>query len=232
MSIPIYCLNFNNPTRKTSMESRFKTVGISNYKMSAGVPLSDPRISTTCEHTKKCHSCMYGHLDMIRDFLENTDSQYGIFCEDDIMIDADFLPRLDHIVRDFEKQNLDIVLLGYLISHIVVGDSHYGFPVSLHSTYEGTAYRYYGYAPETIWGTQMYMMTRKHAKYIIDKYSCPEANPHVHFSADWTITQEGERRIVYPMLAIEDGKTTYENAGQAHFHHLSHIAHLNSSNYI
>ncbi len=227
MSIPIYCLNFNNPTRKASMESRFKTTGITNYKMSAGVPLSDPRISATCEHTKKCYSCMYGHLDMIRDFLENDSSPYGIFCEDDIMIDADFLPRLNHIVRDFEKQNLDIMLLGYLISYII-GERHDGFS----SLYEGTTYRYYGYAPETIWGTQMYMMTRKHAKYIIDKYSSPEANPDVHFSADWTITQEGERRIVYPMLAIEDGKTTYNDAGQAHFHHLSHIIHLNSSKYI
>ena len=227
MSIPIYCLNFNNPTRKASMESRFKTTGITNYKMSAGVPLSDPRIKTTCEHTKKCYSCMYGHLDMIRDFLENDSSPYGIFCEDDIMIDADFLPRLHHIVCDFEKQNLDIMLLGYLISYII-GERHDGFS----SLYEGTTYRYYGYAPETIWGTQMYMMTRKHAKYIIDKYSSPEANPDVHFSADWTITQEGERRIVYPMLAIEDGKTTYNDAGQAHFHHLSHIIHLNSSKYI
>ena len=227
MSIPIYCLNFNNPTRKASMESRFKTAGITNYKMSAGVPLSDPRISATCDHTKRCHSCMYGHLDMIRDFLENNSSPYGIFCEDDIMIDADFLPRLNHIVRDFENQNLDIMLLGYLIGHVLGG----GYD-RFSSLYEGTTYRYYEYVPETIWGTQMYMMTRKHAKYIIDKYSGPEANPNVHFSADWTITQEGERRIVYPMLAIEDGKTTYENAGQAHFHHLSHVAHLNSSNYI
>ena len=224
MSIPIYCLNFNNPTRKTSMESRFKAAGIHNYKMSAGVPLSDNRIKTTCNHTKKCHSCMYGHLDMIRDFLENDSSPYGIFCEDDIMIDAEFMPRLDHIVHDFEKQNLDIVLLGYLIGHVISCD--------FQPLYEGSKYKYYGYAPETIWGTQMYMMTRKHAKYIIDKYSCPEANPNVHFSADWTITQEGERRIVYPMLAIEDGKTTYDNAGQAHFHHLSHVAHLNSSKYI
>jgi hypothetical protein len=119
------------------------------------------------------------------------------------------------------------MLLGYLISYII-GERHDGFS----SLYEGTTYRYYGYAPETIWGTQMYMMTRKHAKYIIDKYSSPEANPDVHFSADWTITQEGERRIVYPMLAIEDGKTTYNDAGQAHFHHLSHIIHLNSSKYI
>jgi GR25 family glycosyltransferase involved in LPS biosynthesis len=209
------------------MESRFKTAGITNYEMSDGVPLSDHRITTTCNHTKRCHSCMYGHLDMIRDFLENDSSPYGIFCEDDIMIDADFLPRLDHILRDFEKQNLDIMLLGYLIGHALGGGND-----SFSSLYKGTTYRYYEYVPETIWGTQMYMMTRKHAKYIIEKYSCPEANPDVHFSADWTITQEGERRIVYPMLAIEDGKTTYDNAGQAHFHHLSHVAHLNSSKYI
>jgi hypothetical protein len=52
------------------------------------------------------------------------------------------------------------------------------------------------------------------------------------FSADWTITQEGNRRIVYPMLAIEDGTGKYDDEGQAQMHALSHSAHLGSSTYI
>jgi GR25 family glycosyltransferase involved in LPS biosynthesis len=220
----IYCLNFNNPERKASMESRFKEIGIDDYVMSPGVPLSDKRITVTCEHTKKCHSCMYGHLDMIRNFLDNDSHPYGIFCEDDIMIDADFVNRINHVISDFEKQDLDIMLLGYLINHVIVGDS---------PSFEGTIYKYYEYVPKTIWGTQMYMMTRKHARYIVNKYGQQKMeNLNIPFSADWTITQEGNKRIVYPMLAIEDGKTTYEHPGQAHFHQLSHSVHLNSSNYV
>ena len=33
------------------------------------------------------------------------------------------------------------------------------------------------------------------------------------FSADWSITKEGKRCIVYPMLAIEDGLTNYDDGG-------------------
>jgi hypothetical protein len=215
-SLPIYCLNFNNITRKSAMEERFKKVGISDYFMSSGVPLSDPRIDQSLnDHTKKCHSCMFGHLDMIREFLDNDCSPYGIFCEDDIMLDTNFVPRLENIIRDFERMNLDVLLLGYLIPHILTRDS------------------YHEYAPETIWGTQMYMLSRKQARHLINKYAnCEIHNLSGPFSADWTITQEGNRRIIYPMLAIEDGTSTYDHLGQAQFHALSHSAHLCSSTYI
>lgn len=215
----IYCLNFNNVSRNTSMTNRFHNLGITNFTMSSGVPLSDPRInSTNIDNVKRCHSCMFGHLDMIRDFLENDSSPYGIFCEDDILMDSNFVFRLDHIIRDFEKQNLDILLLGYLYPSVIVGDN---------------SHNYYEYAPESIWGTQMYMLSRKWARQIIDKYGCADASTTFSpFSADWTITQHGNRRIIYPMLAIEDGTSKYEDAGQAQFHALSHSAHLDSSKYI
>ena len=87
----IYCLNFENDVRKKSMRERFDKVDVSAV-IYAGVPISDPRIAGRglIPHTEKCWSCMYGHLDMIRDFVNNDSRQYGIFCEDDIMIDANF----------------------------------------------------------------------------------------------------------------------------------------------
>jgi hypothetical protein len=86
----------------------------------------------------------------------------------------------------------------------------------------------------------MYMLSRAQAQRIIEKYANGYAdrflaNPNEvfpPFSADWTITKEGNRRIVYPMLAIEDGKSNYDDEGQRIFHNSSHYVHKNVSNYI
>ena len=106
----IYCLNFKNEVRAASMKTRFETVGI-NAVLHPGVPVSDPRIAGRglIPHTEKCWSCMYGHLDMIREFAEKDSRPYAIFCEDDILIDANFKPRLEHIIADFEAMKMAIV---------------------------------------------------------------------------------------------------------------------------
>ncbi len=243
----LYCLNFNNPKRNASMKERFEKVGIKPI-FHSGVHVSDPRIAGRglISHTEKCWSCMYGHLDMIRDFVENDSRPYGIFCEDDIMIDADFVPKLEHIVNDFETMGLDTLLLGYLITYPITGETNYGYPklyqtiyVDIDST-ETTTYRYYDYGD--IWGTQMYMLSRKQATRILEKYLSETIDNKTYadrvlnspFSADWTITKEGKRAIVYPMLAIEDGQTQYgdDECGQHTFHKLSHTSHLHISTYI
>lgn len=220
----IHCLNYDNPVREKSMSERFQTVGITDFTMYYGVSLSDPRIDPTkSENVKRCHSCMYGHLTMIEDFLNNHSSTYGIFCEDDILLDVDFKTKITGVIEDFEKQKLDVLLLGYLVTDVIDGDA----------PYQRDQYKYYEYTMESVWGTQMYMLSRKQARHIIDKYMRAES-PTLYepFSADWTITKEGNRRIVYPMLAIEDGKSVYEDKGQARFHALAHSVHLNVSTYI
>ena len=85
----LYCLNFKNEVRTESMKKRFSGI---DAVLHPGVPISDPRIAGRglIPHTEKCWSCMYGHLDMIREFVEKDSRDYGIFCEDDIMIDANF----------------------------------------------------------------------------------------------------------------------------------------------
>lgn len=243
----IYCLNFNNETRKQSMTDRFNKVGVS-ATLSPGVPVSDPRIANRglIPHTEKCWSCMYGHLDMIRDFVDNDSREFGIFCEDDILIDADFRSRLEHVLADFEALRLDTLLLGYLITYPLVGDSNGDHPQVHNSIYVDidttatTTFRYYEYGD--IWGTQMYLLSRKQARKIIDKYANGYADHFLKnhetvfppFSADWSITKEGKRCVVYPMLAIEDGLTQYQDceAGQQSFHMSAHSAHLQVSAYI
>lgn len=236
----LYCLNFKNEVRAESMKTRFAGL---DAVLHPGVPTTDPRIANRglIPHTEKCWSCMYGHLDMIRDFLEKDSRPYGIFCEDDIMIDSNFKSKLDHILADFEAMQMDTMLLGYLITYPVVGESngsfgkyHQSIYVDLDTT-ETTTFRYYDYGD--IWGTQMYLLSRKQATRIVEKYANGYADQNMKiapFSADWTITKEGRRCIVYPMLAIEDGLTNYgdDEGGQRDFHMMAHSTHLHVSKYI
>jgi hypothetical protein len=89
----------------------------------------------------------------------------------------------------------------------------------------GSPFTYYSF-PDYVWGTQMYMLSRKHAKYLLDKYGIPcsysvqsindkSIRP---FSADWTLTKEGNRALINPILAVEDNSTVYSNDGQGSFH--------------
>ena len=240
MTSALYCLNFKNDIRAISMKQRFLKTGI-DAVLHPGVLTSDPRIAgrNLIPHTEKCWSCMYGHLDMIRDFLANDSRPYGVFCEDDILIDANFKSRLEHVLVDFETMQMDTMLLGYLITYPIVGESngqfakhHQSIYVDLDTT-ETTTFRYYDYGD--IWGTQMYLLSRKQAQRILEKYANGYADlKDLPFSADWTITKEGKRCIVYPMLAIEDGLTKYgENEGGQHeFHMMAHSSHLHISKYI
>jgi GR25 family glycosyltransferase involved in LPS biosynthesis len=239
----LYCLNFKNEIRAKSMKTRFAGI---DAVLHPGVLTTDPRIAgrNLIPHTEKCWSCMYGHLDMIREFVENDSRPYGIFCEDDILIDANFKSRLEHVLTDFEAMQMDTMLLGYLITYPIIGESNGSFSKLGQSVYvdldttETTTFRYYDYGD--IWGTQMYLLSRKQAIRIVEKYANGYADHFLAnttltpFSADWTITKEGRRCIVYPMLAIEDGLTSYgdDEGGQRDFHMMAHSSHLHVSKYL
>jgi len=236
----LYCLNFKNEVRAESMKTRFAGL---DAVLHPGVPTTDPRIAGRglIPHTEKCWSCMYGHLDMIREFVDKDSRNYAIFCEDDIMIDSSFKTKLDHVLTDFEAMQMDTMLLGYLITYPLVGETNGSFGKYRQSIYvdldttETTTFRYYDYGD--IWGTQMYLLSRKQATRIVEKYANGYADENraiAPFSADWTITKEGRRCIVYPMLAIEDGLTSYgdDEGGQHDFHMMAHRSHLHVSKYI
>lgn len=171
---------------------------------------------------------MYGHLDMLRLFLE-AGTQFGVFCEDDILVRRDFGQHLPQIVEHFKELELDVLLLGNLCSN---PDFRYfsNFPERLtrplsESSAFSTPYpfKYYAYNsdPESaVWGTQMYMLHRSQAHFLLQKYANGYSDKTifdkslVHFSADWTITKEGTKAIIYPLVAIENYEAEYEDEGQ------------------
>ena len=213
-SVGFYCLSYNN-YGKTSMQEIFLKLGV-EAEIYSGVSFQDRRIAKIEDRLKRTWSTCYGHLDMIRSFYES-DKEYGIFCEDDIIIRKDFIKNLPEILTDFNKLKLDILMLGYLCENKI--DEYSNFPTFLD---KGT-FKYLRY-PDDLWGTQMYMISRAHALKILSKYYYGYAEKTLinreltPFSADWTITKEGNRALIYPLTAIENFNKVYEDEHQTRAH--------------
>jgi hypothetical protein len=83
-----------------------------------------------------------------------------------------------------------------------------------------TVYRFHEYDAE-LWGTQMYMLSRRQAIHLLQTYTLDYAlahRPAQPFSSDWIITKVGRRMRIAPMLAVEEGDVETTHAGQVDFH--------------
>ncbi len=142
-------------------------------------------------------SCMYGHLQMLQKFVESNDP-YVIICEDDVHLHQDFWILIQQAIDKIATY--DIILLGYLY-------------ISKTMTWKQMDDRLYEY-PDDLWGTQMYLISRRHAIYCLETFKRDQTEP---FSADWTITKSGKRVILWPMIAVEE-KGHHDHFGQQAFH--------------
>ena len=220
-----YCLSYKNEERKTALANRFAQLNI-NVEFYDGVNFDDPRLSIPLGNNdgpKKAWSYTYGHFDMINKFVTETEKEYGVFCEDDIYLDKNLANDIPRLIEDFETMSLDLLLLGYLTTY-KIEEYHHGF--NLKHEFHNRTHKYHNY-PDDLWGAQMYMLSRSHAKTLLEKYYNgyaektlnPEFSANMRpFCSDWTITKEGNKALVYPMYAVEDGKTDYEHGGQHNFH--------------
>lgn len=232
----VYCLNYKNETRKNKMEKIFNQLGMDCFFYD-GVDFSDERISkhNFIDHTKKVWSYTFGHFDMIHKFYYNSDYEFGIFCEDDILIHKDFKNNINNIINNFVELKLDVLLLGYLLPFKLDNSvNYYDFHKKETNDQMNNKYIYYDYN-NNLWGAQMYMLSRKQAKYLLDKYGNDSGyadstlnNPNLTpFSSDWTITKEGNKAIIYPMIALEDNTTNYQDDGQNYIHQGTYNNHIN-----
>jgi GR25 family glycosyltransferase involved in LPS biosynthesis len=217
----IYCLSFNNLKRRREMENRFKQLDIT-CSFYDGVNNNDPRIFNN--NGFGAWSCMIGHIDMIKNFYDNSEKEFGIFCEDDIFIHKDFVKTLPDVIEDFKLMELDILLLGYLIPFKISSEYNgFEFKSVNNNSNNNLKYVYHNYTND-LWGSQMYMLTKKHAKYLLDNYNIEYAirslndNTLQPFSSDWTITKKGNRALIYPMLAVETADKKCGHQGQDTFH--------------
>ena len=215
MSYDIYCLSYKNPVRKAQMEARFKQLEI-DCIFSDGVDNTDPRIAN---NEGVGWSLMLGALDILERFY-NSDKEFAIYCEDDVYVHKDFKTMLPRVIKDFKLMNLDMLLLGYLIPFEI--KSYYqGFDLKSDNT--NLKYVYHNY-PNDLWGSQMILFTKTHAKNILDKYTVEYAirsrkyTTLQPFAWDHTMTKNGNRAIIYPMLAVETADKISGHWGQDTFH--------------
>jgi GR25 family glycosyltransferase involved in LPS biosynthesis len=224
-----YCLCYKNETKHKSMKNRFSSLGL-NLIIYDGVPHTDPRIIKTPQRDidqtlQRLWSVTYGHLDMIQLFY-NSGKPFGLFCEDDIVVNRTLPLHLPQIISECTELNIECLLLGYMKTYKVEGWMQ-GHEL-IYSPSEGH-YTYHEY-PQDQWGVHLYMLSRIGAKKILDYYAAPSgyADQNLHdpdrsFSPDWTITKcpNMRRALISPMLACEDGGDPYEHyshLGQYNFH--------------
>jgi len=210
--VDFYCLSFENTERKNNIQSIFTKLDLPVI-FYEGVYYDDPRIKDRSldRHTARCWSIMYGHLDMIQKFV-NSDKKIGIFCENDILIRNDLKTYLDNFISNFSELKLDILLMGYLCTNNVHG-KYDNFKEKFTTNDGSFIYKYYDYdlrEEAGVWGTQMYMLNRSHAKRILELYSTGYADRTIAdktlcpFAADWTITKcDINRAMIFPIIAIE-----------------------------
>lgn len=201
-SYQFYCLSFNDKDKMKKMKEKFNVLNI-DCKFYSGIKNNDPRISNyTNLFNKRQKSITYSHLDIIYDFYYKSDATYAIICEDDILINKHIVFVLEKIIKDFDKMNLNILLLGYMLPYKLEKYHLYSDYPLKRPKITDSFYTYHDY-PEYLAGTQMYMITRVYAKYILDYYNiCMLLDKH--FILDKLFIKDGNKALLYPMIAIED----------------------------
>lgn len=216
--IPIYVVNYKDDERKQRMINRFSSIGL-YLNFVDPVTQEDPRLAEIVY--KRTTSIMLQHLDSIRHFYENTSASHCMVCEDDIHISKNLATDLPDILNHFDELELDLLLLGYLWPHSIENNWH--FPV-LKDQVSERKYNFCGY-PDDLWGSQMYIVSRKYAKSLLDKFSIEfysESRDKYPYNPDWTITKNGKRAIISPMIAVEEGDNKSDHQGQNEFHRQCH----------
>ena len=241
--IPIYIVSYKNKERKERMIKRFSTLEFNSINFVKEIHLDDDRI-TCFSHLenynkieKRTWSIMLQHLDSIKDFYENTNyNNYNhcIICEDDIFISKDLSIKLPDIIKDFDSLSLDVLMLGYLLPFkIDTSSSYYLDHFPLFSKNNENNYSIHKY-PDDIWGTQMYMISRKYAKFLLEKFTNIYAyyNLDKPYNPDWTITKNGNRALIYPIIAVEEGVNLSDCYSQQQYHKLCFETHYDHEIYI
>lgn len=219
MKVSFYCINFNDDARRSKMVERFSN---HNIKLEFVNPVytTDERLNIEgrdINQYKRTWSIMLQHLDSIQHFVENTENDYLILCEDDILISKNITKDLPDIIDNFEELKLDVLLLGYLMPFKLYKNIVYeDFPIIKGAP---GLYTYYAF-PYPLWGSQMYLISRKHAVFLLKKYDINYALADLNrpYNPDWTLTKDGVRALLYPMVALEEGVTKSDHAGQNMFH--------------
>jgi GR25 family glycosyltransferase involved in LPS biosynthesis len=210
-----YCVNFKDEDRRNKMTTRFQQLCLP-LNFVDHVSNDDVRLEGVPERVhKRAWSIMLQHMDSIRHFVEDTQNDFCIVMEDDILVSKDIVNDLQGVIETYNKLQLDVLLLGYLIP-FKIHDYNPHFPLKERND----KYSYYDF-PSDLWGSQMYMISRNHAINLLERYTIEHAIETIEsepFSPDWTLTKYGKKAIIYPMIAVEEGGTKADLYSESQFH--------------
>ena len=218
-NVKIYYLSQDGSERDRLMRKRFDTLGLKFTQ----VEWADNNWMKSNGYDSG-YSCMFGHIKMLKKFIEDAGSNDklsndklsndNLFCcvfEDDVYISKYLSSDMGMLLSRMELLKLDILLIGYLIDNFDVVKR------SIHSI------TFSGYDSE-LWGSQGYIVPMKVAKKLVEIYDEAylirylDGKEKVPFSADWTITKYGNRALVYPMYAVEEGTIKSDHPAQVSYH--------------
>lgn len=225
----LYYLSKYGNDRQVRMEERFKKLNI-NANLINWVNMDELKKSLVTDDKLKrkynewskdnnidsiVYRCMFGHLKMIRTFVEESDKEFGCFLEDDVHISRNFTSDINYLLNKMNELELDVLLVGYLLNHdIRTITSRNNFDVI--DTI--TLHRYH----DQVWGAQGYILTRKQAIKLLEKYNeeylINSDENDTPFSSDWTLVKDGNRALVYPMYFVEEGNISGDHPGQVKYH--------------
>lgn len=209
--IGIFYLSNEGTERDNRMQDRFSKIDIRAERV--------PWVSKEWLIEKKYDSyeasgCQFGHLKMLKRFIE-TGYEYGCFLEDDVYLKKTFNKDIVNLINKMEELKLDLLLIGYLINYKPYEESNW------HKVLDSSMIlRYY----DRLWGSQGYLITKNHATHLINKYNedyldrILKGENLTPFLADWTLTKDGNRALVWPMLAVEEGIVSKTEQDQIDFH--------------
>jgi len=218
-NVGFYCINYKDENRREKMVERWEKLDLPLHFVPP-VESDDPRLLDTggvdISIEKRTWAIMLQHLDSVRHFIEQTDKHYCVVCEDDILVSKYLKMDIVEIVNTYEKLELDVALLGYLVPYTIHDDNRY-YPLKERNH----MFSYHDY-PDDLWGSQMYIVSRKHGEALLDRYTIGHAletkDGPVPFSPDWTLTKWGKKAIVYPMVALEEGDTKCDLDSEITYH--------------
>lgn len=205
------------------MLNRFNSIGL-NVIFTPEVDISDDRLKLVFH--KRVSAIMLQHLDSIKHFYENTNFNNCIICEDDIHISKHLQTQIPIIVNEFNEMKLDVLMLGFLWPFKDLNSRYF-------SSIKKGQFNYFTYNDD-IWGTQMYMISRSYAEFLLNTYNiqwCIE-NLDKPYSPDWILTKNGNRALIWPMLAVEEGVSKASENNQITYHQRCHDANFVSNIFI
>ena len=220
LDIEFYCLSFYEEKRE-NMKQQFQKLNI-NCKFHNGVSHDTAIINKIKNNiVKKNLSMVYGYLEIMHHFINKSNATYAIICEDDICIHKDFLQIIYQVKKDFKRLELNLLLLGYMIPYQLTPDLSI-FYKKIYANRDIKSF-YYKY-PDCMNGTQMFMITKEHAKYLFDLYNQKHKNIFANNClTDTIILQHSSSVLLYPMVAVENDEQTDP------YHKLCHKKHYDNN---